>query len=203
MRETALPLAQSIFPRLEFLREPVTTVGTLSSIGNTFRVGEQLTQVLPDERVELLGRTITGLTALVMLGVERLDGTAAHIVAMAMLRRPREACGLTHATTDQGPQQIAMRCIVARGSLFIQCQFGLHPIEHLLAYECWNVRDERPRLGWGGVLAMGRFAERMRGGAPDTRRACVGPTDLEFACIRGVRQEPVKGGRTPTGLPSR
>src|SRR5438445_7407535 len=52
------------FPCLEFLREPVATVGPLQSIGNTFRVGQQLTQVLPDERVKLLGGTITGLTAL-------------------------------------------------------------------------------------------------------------------------------------------
>jgi hypothetical protein len=92
MRETALPFAQGVFPCLEFLREPVATVGPLQSIGNTFRVGQQLTQVLPDERVKLLGGTITGLTALVMLGVDRLDSTAAHIVAMAVFRRPRDAC---------------------------------------------------------------------------------------------------------------
>ena len=92
MRETALPLAQGVLPCLEFLREPVATVGTFQSIGNTFRVGQQLTQVLPDERVKLLGGTIAGLTALVMLGVDRLDSTAAHRVAMAVFRRPREAC---------------------------------------------------------------------------------------------------------------
>ena len=92
MRETALPLAQGVFPCLEFLREPVATVGALQSIDNTFRVGQQLTQVLPDERVKLLGGTITGLTALVMLGVDRLDSTAAHRVAIAVLRRPRDAC---------------------------------------------------------------------------------------------------------------
>ena len=96
-----------------------------------------------------------------------------------------------------------MGFVVARGSLFIEHQFFLYQIEHVLAHERWDRRDERPRLGWGGVLTTGRFAKRLCGGAPDTRRACVGPTDLEFACIRGVRQEPVKGGRTPTGIPSR
>src|SRR5262249_25820834 len=113
MRQTAAPFAQSVFPRLEFLGEPVATVGTLQSIRNVFRVGQQLTQVLPDEGVELLSWTVAGFTALVMLGVDRLDGTAAHIVAMAMLRRPRNAGGLTHTATDQGPQQIAMWCVVA------------------------------------------------------------------------------------------
>jgi len=92
MRETALPLAQGVLPCLEFLREPVATVGPLQSLGNTFRVGQQRTQVLPDERVKLLGGTITGLTALVMLGVDRLDSTATHIVAMAVFRRPRDTC---------------------------------------------------------------------------------------------------------------
>ena len=80
-----------------------------------------------------------------------------------------------------------MGFVVARGSLFIERQFGLYPIEHVLAHERWDIRDERPRLGWGGVLTMSRFAKRMRGGAPETRRACVGPTDIAFACIRGVR----------------
>ena len=45
-----------------------------------------------------------------------------------------------------------MRFVAARGSLFIEHQFFLYLIEHGLAHECWNVRDERPRLGWGGVL---------------------------------------------------
>jgi hypothetical protein len=76
---------------LEFLREPVATVGPLQSIGNTFRVGQQLTQVLPDEGVQWLGGTLTGLTTLVMLGGDRLDSTAAHRGAMAVLRRPRDA----------------------------------------------------------------------------------------------------------------
>jgi len=92
MRETALSLAQGVFPCLEFLGEPVAPVGPLQSLRNIFRVGQQRTQVLPHERVKLVGRTITGLTALVMLGVERLDSTAAHIIAMAMLRRPCDAC---------------------------------------------------------------------------------------------------------------
>ena len=80
-----------------------------------------------------------------------------------------------------------MGFVVARGSSFIERQFGLYQIEHVLAHERWDIRDERPRLGWGGVLTMSRFAKRMRGGAPDTRRTGVGPTDIEVACIRGVR----------------
>ena len=80
-----------------------------------------------------------------------------------------------------------MGFVVARGSLFIERQFGLYPIEHVMAHERWDIRDERPRLGWGSVLTMGRFAKRMRGGAPETRRTGVGPTDLEVACRRGVR----------------
>jgi len=66
-------------------------MGALQSIGNTLRVGQQLTYVLPDEGVELLGWAITGLTVLVMLGIDRLDSTAAHRVAMAVFRHPRDA----------------------------------------------------------------------------------------------------------------
>jgi hypothetical protein len=92
VRETTLPLAQGLLPGLEVLREPVAPVGTLQSIRHTLRVGHQLTEVLPDESVQLLGRTMTGFTALIMLGVERLDSTAAPIVTMAVFRRPRDAC---------------------------------------------------------------------------------------------------------------
>jgi hypothetical protein len=100
MRETALALAQGLLPRLQFLGEPGATVGPLQSMRNIFRVGEQLPEVVPNERVTLLGRTITGFTALVMLGVDWLDGTAAHVRAMAMRRRPRNAGGLTHTAAD-------------------------------------------------------------------------------------------------------
>ena len=62
-----MPCAQGVFARLECLGEPVATVGALQSLGKACRVGQQRTPIWPDERVKLLGRTLTGLTALVML----------------------------------------------------------------------------------------------------------------------------------------
>jgi hypothetical protein len=189
-------------PGLAFLREPGATVGTLQSIRNALRVGQQLTEVLPDKSVKLLGRTITSVTALGMRGVDRLDSTAAHIVARAVFGRPGDAGGLTHAATDQGPQPIVMRGVVARGSLLIKRQFGVDEIAYLLAHERWNGRDVRPGLGWGGGLAIGWFAKRMRGGAPKTGRAGMGPADIELAGLGRVRQQPVEGGGTPTSMPA-
>jgi len=166
-------------------------VSTLQRLRQTLRVGEQLTQGLPDERVELLGRTLTGLTALVMLGVDWVDGTATPIIARPVFRRSRDACCLTHPATDQGPQYIVMRSVVARGPLFIERQVGLDPVAHLLADEPRHVRTIRPCLGRGGGRAMGWFAQRMGGGAPDTSRTCAGPSDREFAGLGRIRQQAV------------
>ena len=91
MRETALPLAQGVLPCLECLGEPVATGGTRQSLGHTCRVGQQLSHRSCQTRVTVLGWTLTGLPALVMLGGERLDSTAAHRVALVVVRRPREA----------------------------------------------------------------------------------------------------------------
>src|SRR5215475_13030253 len=96
-----------------------------------------------------------------------------------------------------------MRSVVARGPLFIERQFGLYPVEHLLADEPRNVRNIRPCLGRGGVLALGWFAQRMCGGAPDTSRTCAGPSDIEFAGIGRIRQQSVEGGGTPASIPTR
>src|SRR5262249_55712664 len=95
-----LALPQCFFAGLELLGEPMASMGTLQGIGNTLRGGQQLTQVLPDERVKLLGRTVACFTAMVMLRVNRLGRAATHIVAMAMLGRTGNTCRLTDPTAD-------------------------------------------------------------------------------------------------------
>ena len=76
---------------------------TLQGIGNPLRVGKEVTQVVPDDVIELLGRAVPGRTALVMLCVQGEGRTAAYRGAMAMFRRPRKAGRLAHPTTDQRP----------------------------------------------------------------------------------------------------
>jgi hypothetical protein len=101
--EAYLALPQGFCAGLELLGEPMAAMGTFQGIGNTLRRGEQLAQVLPDERVKLLGWTVACLTTVVMLRVNRLGRAATHIVAMAMLGGAGNTGRLTDPTADQRP----------------------------------------------------------------------------------------------------
>ena len=101
MGYTHLAFAQRFFAGLEFLWEPMASMRTLQGVGHVLWVGEEVTQVLPDKRIELLGWAVPGCTAPVMLRIQGLSRTATYIVAMAMLCRPRNAGGLADPTADQ------------------------------------------------------------------------------------------------------
>jgi hypothetical protein len=202
MRETAAPFAQSVLPRWECLGEPVATGGPLQRLRPVCGMGEQCTEVLPHERVQLLGGTRTGLTALVRLGGERLHGTATPRIARARLRRPRDAGGLTHATADSRAPQIAMCCVVACRPLFLTCKFGWDQIKPLLAHKCREAGHQCPPLWWRGGLAGRRFADGMGRGAPQASGSGAASMHREFACLGWIRQEPGEGGRPPAWLPT-
>jgi hypothetical protein len=70
----------------------MASMGTLQGMGYPLRGGEDLTQVLPDQRIEWLRRAVPRITTVVMLRVDGLDGTTAHVLAMYVLRRARKAC---------------------------------------------------------------------------------------------------------------
>jgi IS6 family transposase len=51
MGHTQLALPERFFAGLEFLGEPVAPMGTFQGIGDPLRVGEEITQVMPDEAI--------------------------------------------------------------------------------------------------------------------------------------------------------
>jgi hypothetical protein len=57
-------LPQGALARLEGLRKPGAPSGTLEFLGDECRLGEHLTEILPDQRIERLGADIPGNTAL-------------------------------------------------------------------------------------------------------------------------------------------
>jgi hypothetical protein len=61
-----LALPQRFFAGLEFLGEPVTPMRPFQGIGDPLRVGEEITQVMPDEFIKLVGRAVPRRTALVV-----------------------------------------------------------------------------------------------------------------------------------------
>jgi len=79
-----------------------------------------------------------------------------------------------------------MGFVVARDPLFVECQFGLDPIDIFLTDQRRNGGDQRPRLGWRGILAVGEFPQRIGGRSPETGWPSAGPADIEFPRIGRV-----------------
>jgi hypothetical protein len=52
------PLTELFPAGLKFLRQPVLTVGSLQSIGNALWMGQHLTEILPNQCIELMGGNV-------------------------------------------------------------------------------------------------------------------------------------------------
>jgi hypothetical protein len=187
---------------VEFLGEPIATMGALQGIGHTCRGGQQLTQVLPDQRVKWLGRTLACLTTMIMLRIHRLGRAATHVVAMAMFRRAGDTGRLTHATADERSPSGVMGLVMARRLSFLERQFGLDPVEALLGDEWRNGRHPCPGFRCRRDLTVGRLPQGVGRRPSDMGWPGVGTANIAPPCVGRVRSEPVQGGRTPAPIPS-
>jgi hypothetical protein len=63
---TYLALPQRFLAGLEFLGKPVAPMRAFQGIGDPLRVGEEITQVMPDEFITRMGRAVPRRTASVV-----------------------------------------------------------------------------------------------------------------------------------------
>src|SRR6266852_6144477 len=91
-------LTQSALARLEGLRKPCAPLGALEFVGDECRLGEHLTEILPDQRIERLGADIPGNTALPQGCPEWVGATPTPRRTLPRLTRPSCAGSLTLAT---------------------------------------------------------------------------------------------------------
>ena len=103
-----LDLGQRLTPgalaRLEGLRKPLAPLGALEFVGDECRLGEHLTEILPDQHIERLGADISGNTALPQGRPQRVGATPAPIITRAGLTRPPRTGQLTLATAHEPAQ---------------------------------------------------------------------------------------------------
>jgi hypothetical protein len=85
-------LTQSALARLEGLRKPCAPLGALEFVGDESRLGEHLTEILPDQRIERLGADIPGNTALPQGCPEWVGATSTPIITIPRLTRPACTC---------------------------------------------------------------------------------------------------------------
>src|SRR3989441_773058 len=97
-------LTQGALARLEGLRKPLAPLGALEFVGDECRLGEHLTEILPDQRIERLGSDIPGNTTLPQGRPQRVGATPAPIITRAGLTRPPRTGQLTLATAHEPAQ---------------------------------------------------------------------------------------------------
>src|SRR5262249_12423646 len=123
--QTRPPALQLLAPRVQRLRHPVTSVGRCQRPSDVLGMLEELTEVVPDQVVELLGRSEACRTA---LGLARLDGmllAATAVVGRAALPAPAGAGERATPATHQGAQQILVAGVVPPGELAVLGELGL------------------------------------------------------------------------------
>jgi hypothetical protein len=81
-------LAQGALAGLERWREPLAALGALEFVDDECRVGEHLTEILPDQRIERLGPDIPGNTALSQGGPQRVGAPPTPIITLPGLTGP-------------------------------------------------------------------------------------------------------------------
>ena len=97
-------LTQGALARLEGLRKPLAPLRALEFVGDACGLGEHLTAILPDQRIERLGSAIPGNTALPQGRPQRVGATPAPRITLAGLTRPPRTGQLTLATAHEPAQ---------------------------------------------------------------------------------------------------
>ena len=188
-------LAQGALARLEGLWKPLAALGALEFMENECRVGEHLTEVLPDQRIERLGADIPGNTAFPQGCAERVGTPPTPIITIAGLTRPPRTGQLTLATAHEPAQQVRIGGIIAPCAAAILLQTRLRCVKHVWANHGRD-RDGYPVLGQRGPMAHARPHWSQGGFALSSRHRATLPT-VGNAGINWIAQDPAHTGGIP------
>jgi hypothetical protein len=89
--------------RLQFLGQPVPAAGAFQGLVQALRVGQQVTQVAPDQRVELRGRDKAGPPALLAAGLDGVRLATTAVRGVARLAPTPDASQTADPAADQPP----------------------------------------------------------------------------------------------------
>jgi hypothetical protein len=195
-----LSMTQIITTCLQFLRQPATALCSLPGSGNNFRVGYELTQILPDQFIQLLGWDVAGITMFVKMRINNICSPMAIIIMVAGMQGTAVAAKLAKATTYHSPQQILMGFVIATGSLLIVDQLGLDLLELLCLNNGWDGRDKNPLFFRSFDVTLSRFSDGMCGRTTQMRLDRMRATYVHLTGISRIGQEAAQGGRAPVFL---
>ena len=196
-------LAQVLPARLQRLWQPVPTVRALQRPRELGRMGEHFAQVAPHQLVELAGGRKAGMARLAPQRCP-FDLARTHVVRIGRTDRGAADTGIAAiAATDQRPQQVGVRGVVATREALILRQLGLHQLELLGGHDGRHRRHRDPFGGWHRDAARMRSAHRAGRRTPDAGRAVTYSSSIDLAGVGGIRQDPVQGGHRPRRLAAR
>jgi hypothetical protein len=192
-----LSAAQIFTTSLQLLWEPVTPLRSLQSCCDAFRMRQNLTQIVPDQFIQLVSWNISSRTAFMKMGVNHIRLSPTHIVCVAGLQLASCATEVANTAAHQGSQQVRVGSVIAAGNLLVVGQFGLDQFKLLQFNDDWNVCNGDPffRRDWG--MAPVWPTNWMGSGTAQARFDHTGAPNINSAGIRGISQDTSRGGCVP------
>jgi hypothetical protein len=192
-----LSTAQVFASRLQLLREPVTPLRSLQSRGNDFGMGQHLTQIIPDQFIQLVGWDITSQTTMVEMGIDRIRLSPTDIIGIARVQLARGAAEVASPTAHQTSQEVFVGCVVAAGKLLVVGQLGLDLLKLLQLHDGRNIGHRDPFFCGDRRMTPIGSAHGMGGRSAPARLNHAGTPYVNSASIRGIGQDGSCGGCVP------
>jgi len=190
-------------PRLHGLRKPRAAVRPRQCLGDALWMREHRAQVLPDERVQLIGGRKAGGTHLLTMRLRRLRLADTDIIGKVVAYRTGGAGKATVAATHQCPQQILIDRVVPAGERLILREFLAYLGELFLRDDGGHNGDVNPFGRRGRDGAGMRSSYRMRRRPADVWRTIVHAAGIDLARVGRIRQDAPQRGQPPPGLARR
>ncbi len=131
------------------------------------------------------------------IGPVRLDFSLTKIVRITRWRPPALTTVLADPTTDQSPQQIVVRVVVAAGQGLVLSQLGLHAGKLLEADQGWNHGHRNPLLRRKRLDTTGGMTDRMGRRTANLGRRRPEAAGVDLAGIDRVGQQAANRRRVP------
>jgi hypothetical protein len=191
-------LLEGLPPCLACLRQPCASLGTLQGLGDEHGLGEDTTQIVPDQLVKSARGRVARRTAFPLGGPQGLGPAAAQRRVGARVQGAPRAGQETLATADQTTKQRVMRRSVPSGELALAIETRLCGSAWVLTDDGWH-RDGPPRCRRGWLVTLAR-ANRRQGGRAGASWGGARAAPLGRAG-RGRRpQDPTHRGHVPACL---
>jgi hypothetical protein len=174
---------------LQLLREPVAPLRSLQSNCDDFRMLQDLTQIVPDQLIQLVGWDVSSKTTLVEMGVNHIRLSPTYIVCIARMQLARCATEVASTAAHQTPQQVSMGSVIAAGNLLVVGQLGLDLLKLLQLNNGWNICNRDPIFRWDWSMASVWPAHWMGGRTAQARLDHAGTSYINSTGIRGISQD--------------